>query len=316
MNALPANAGAGPADPVDAAIARIRAVYGRWRRDTPIGEMRADWDRLFPTPAPEVELRATWCAGVEVLWVIAPASLPTRVLLYFHGGGYRLGSVTSHRDLMARIGAAARCRVLGVNYRLAPEAQFPAPVDDALAVYDWLIAESETPLQIAVGGDSAGGGLAAALLLTLLERGGALPAAAVLLSAWTDLTAQGESYSTRAQADPLHQRDMILATARHYLGPDGDASNPLASPLFGRLAGLPPLLLQVGDRETVLDDSTRFAAKARAAGVRVELEVYPNMIHVFQQFAAAIPEAREAIGAIGRFLLGIWGAPRASDTPC
>jgi acetyl esterase/lipase len=157
--------------------------------------------------------------------------------------------------------------------------------------------------------------------LSLRDRGATLPAGAVLLSAWTDLTAQGESYTTRAQADPIHQRAMILATARQYLGPDGDASNPLASPLFGSLAGLPPFLLQVGDRETVLDDSTRFVAKVRAAGGRAELEVYPNMIHVFQQFAAEIPEARQAIAAIGRFLRDIWDGrpavePRAAQASC
>lgn len=305
------------ATPVEVAIARVRGVYGRWRRDTPISEMRADWDQLFPAPAQDVVLRADNAAGVEVLWVIAPQAVPPRVLLYFHGGGYKLGSVTSHRDLMARIGAAAHCQVLGVNYRLAPETHFPAPVDDALAVYQWLIAAGVAPAQIAVGGDSAGGGLAAALLLCLRDRGSTLPAAAVLLSPWTDLTAQGESYATRAEADPIHQRAMILATARHYLGPDGDASNPLASPLFGSLAGFPPLLLQVGDRETGLDDSTRFAAKARAAGVRADLEVYDDMIHVFQQFADEIPQARRAIAAIGRFLLEIWAGSTAEGIrPC
>jgi acetyl esterase/lipase len=304
------------ATPVDIATARVQAVYGRWRRDTPVSEMRADWDRLFPPPGQGAVLRADRAAGVEVLWVVPPECTQERVLLYFHGGGYKLGSVTSHRDLMARIGAAAGCRVLGVNYRLAPEAHFPAPVEDALAVYEWLMATGVPSSQIAVGGDSAGGGLAAALLLSLRDRGSAMPAAAVLLSAWTDLTAQGESYVTRAQTDPIHQRAMILATARHYLGPDGDASHPLASPLFGGLAGLPPLLLQVGDRETVLDDSTRFAAKARAAGVRADLEVYPNMIHVFQQFAAEIAEAREAIAGIGRFLRGIWDGRAAGVPAC
>jgi acetyl esterase/lipase len=304
------------ATPVEVAIAQIQGVYGRWRRDTPVGEMRTDWDRLFPPPGQGVKLRADTADGVEVLWVVPAESVARRALLYFHGGGYKLGSVTSHGDLMARIGAAAGCRVLGVNYRLAPEAHFPAPVDDALAVYQWLLAAGVQPSQIIVGGDSAGGGLAAALLLSLRDRGSALPAAAVLLSAWTDLTAQGESYGTRAQADPIHQRAMILATARHYLGADGDASNPLASPLWGHLAGLPPLLLQVGDRETVLDDSTRFAAKARAAGVRVELEIYPNMIHVFQQFAHEIPEAREAIAGIGRFMRVIWDGRPAGEPRC
>jgi acetyl esterase/lipase len=302
--------------PVDLAIARVQAVYGRWRRDTPVSEMRADWDRLFASPAKGVELRADAAAGVEVLWVLPLKPVPERVLLYFHGGGYKVGSVTSHCDLMTRIGAAAGCRVLGVNYRLAPEALFPAPVEDAVAVYEWLLAAGVQPSQIAVGGDSAGGGLAAALLLSLRDRGRALPAGAVLLSAWTDLTAGGESYATRAHADPIHQRAMILATARQYLGAGGDAANPLASPLFGRLAGFPPLLLQVGDRETVLDDSTRFAAKARAAGIRAELEVYPNMIHVFQQFADEIPEARQAIAAIGRFLGDIWNGRPAGEAPC
>ncbi len=311
MNTLAGDAAASPS-PVAVVIDRVLAVYGGWRRNTPISARRADWDRLFPAPPQEVLLRTEHAAGIEVLWVVAPEAVPARVLLYFHGGGYTLGSVTSHRDLMARLGAAARCRVLGVNYRLAPEARFPAPVDDALAVYQWLTRGGVPPSQIAVGGDSAGGGLAAALLLRLRDAGGALPAAAVLLSAWTDLTAQGESYVTRAAADPLHQRAMILATARQYLGADGDAANPLASPLFGDLAGLPPCLLQVGDRETVLDDSTRFAARALAAGVRADLEVYPNMIHVFQQFAAEIPEAHQAIAAIGRFLRGIWDEPRAA----
>jgi acetyl esterase/lipase len=311
MNAAPVDTGASRENPLEIVIARVRATYGRWRRDTSIEAMRADWDRLFPAPAPEVRLQADRLAGVDVLWVDAPEAAPSRVLVYFHGGGYKLGSVTSHRDLMARIGSAGRCRVLGVNYRCVPEAHFPAPVEDALAVYDGLIATGQPASRIAVGGDSAGGGLAAALLLGLRDRGGRLPAAAVLMSAWTDLAAQGASYVTRAEADPIHQRAMILASARQYLGHDGDPANPLASPLYGDLAGLPPMLLQVGDRETVLDDSTRFAARARAAGVRIDLEVYENMIHVFQQFAAEIPEAARAIAGIGRFLLGIW-----SEAPC
>jgi len=297
--------------PVDIAIARVQSIYGSWRRDTPIAQRRADWDRLFAPPAPDLVTTRVVADGVDCVWFDAPAGDPARVVVYFHGGGYQLGSARSHGDLMARIALAARCRVLGVNYRLAPEARFPAALDDALAVYEWLLAQGVASRHIAFAGDSAGGGLAAAALLALRDRGRTLPAAAALLSAWTDLTAGGASYATRAAADPMHRRSMILATARAYLGPDGDAHDPRASPLFGALHGLPPLLLQVGDRETVLDDSVAFADKARAAGVSVQLEVYPRMIHVFQQFAELLPEARAAIAAIGQFLARAWDAAPA-----
>lgn len=291
---------------VDQAVERVREVYRGWRRDTPVAQMRADWDRLFAAQ-PEGSLAEPVSAGgVESLWVSASAADPAHVLLYFHGGGYKLGSVRSHRELMARLSQAARCRVLGVGYRLAPEHHFPAPVRDALAAYQWLLAEGVPAANIAFAGDSAGGGLAAAALLAVRDRALPRPAAAVMLSAWTDLTASGASYTTRAASDPIHQRAMILAAARHYLGAQGDAEDPLASPLFGGLGGLPPLLLQVGDRETGLDDSTRFADKARAAGVAVRIEIYDHMIHVFQQFPDLLPEARQAIDSIGRFLSTVW----------
>jgi acetyl esterase/lipase len=302
-------------DPVDTAVKRIRGVYGGWGRDTPIARMRADWDELFASQgagttadginAGGIETERAVAGGVDSLWVCAGAADVARVLVYFHGGGYTLGSVRSHLDLMARISLAARCRVLGVNYRLAPEHLFPAPLQDAVAVYEWLLAQGLTASSIAFAGDSAGGGLAAAAMLALRERKQPLPAAAVMLSAWTDLSAQGESYVTRAAADPIHQREMLLGTARRYLGP-GNARDPLASPLFGDLSGFPPLLLQVGDRETVLDDSTRFADKARAAGAEVQLEVYANMIHVFQQFPGLLREAGQAVDSIGLFLRRVW----------
>ena len=291
---------------VDQAVERLRGVYRGWRRDTSVAQMRADWDRLFEDGAFESEAEVVSAGGVASLWVSTAAADPGYVLMYLHGGGYKLGSVRSHRDLMARLSQSARCRVLGVGYRLAPEHRFPAPVTDALAAYDWLLGQGVPATRIAFAGDSAGGGLAAAVLLALRERGLARPAAAVLLSAWTDLTAGGASYTTRAAADPIHQRPMILATARHYLGEHGDPKDPLASPLFGNLEGLPPLLLQVGDRETGLDDSTRFADKARAAGVAVQIEIYDHMIHVFQQFPDLLPEAHQAIDSIGRFLSTVW----------
>jgi monoterpene epsilon-lactone hydrolase len=297
---------AGALTPIETAIDRIQRVYGSWRRDTTVGRMRDDWDRLFWSDAVPAETASVIAGGVNALWVSTAQADATRVLVYFHGGGYKVGSVRSHRDLMARLSQSAQCRVLGVNYRLSPEHRFPAPVEDAVAVYEWLLKQGVPAQRVALAGDSAGGGLAAAAMLSLRERGRSLPGAAVMLSAWTDLTGESDSYVTRAAIDPIHQREMILGSARNYLGAGDNPRDPLASPLFGDLSGFPPVLLQVGDRETVLGDSTRFADKAHPAGVEVELEVYDNMIHVFQQFSDLLPEAQQAIDSIGRFLTMVW----------
>lgn len=296
----------GQHEALERVIARIQAVYGSWRRHTPIETLRRDWDALFWADDQACETQDTNANGVPVRWIKAPGANAQQVLIYLHGGGFKMGSLTSHHDLMVRLSETAGCQVLGVDYRLLPEHGFPEPLLDVLAVYDWLLAQGFEPDQLAIAGDSAGGGLAAATLLALRDKGRPLPAAAVLLSAWTDLSASAASYQTRADADPIHQRPMIVALATQYLGEGGDPLNPLASPLHGELAGLPPLLVQVGDRETGLDDSTLFAAKARAAGVSVELQVWPEMIHVFQQFAAELAEAREAIACIGTFLRQHW----------
>lgn len=295
--------------PVEEVIARIRQVYAGWNRTTSIAQMRSDWDAFFPVAAVPTTVVPVDAGGVDARWITRPASDPSRVLLYFHGGGFKIGSTRSHEDLMARIAAAAQCRVLGLNFRLMPEFGFPAPLEDAVAAYRWLLAQGGAPAQVAFAGDSAGGGLVASAMLALREQGLPLPAAGVLLSALTDFEASGESYVSRSAADPIHQRAMILALARGYLGSTGDPRNPLASPLFGDLRGLPPLLLQVGDRETGLDDSTRFAAAARAAGVEVELEVFAEMIHVFQQFPDDLAQARDAIRQIGEFLTRAWSRP-------
>lgn len=298
---------AGADDPaIERVIERVRGVYGRWNRKTSIDQMRHDWDTLFWSDQVPSRIEDLQADGVPVRWIDADGARREHVLLYFHGGGYKMGSVVSHHDLMARLSLAAQCRVLGVNYRLLPEHGFPAPVEDAVAAYRWLIGQGVDARHIALAGDSAGGGLVAATLMALREQGHVLPAAGVMLSAWTDLEATGASYQTRAEADPIHQKPMILALARQYIGDSANPGDPLASPLNGRLEGLPPLLLQVGDRETGLDDSTRFAEKARRAGVEVELEVWNGMIHVFQQFANELPQAREAISKIGIFLKRHW----------
>lgn len=288
--------------PVDAVIARVKAVYRSWSRTTGVEQMRSDWDALFASTPVDAATQSVSAGGVPAQWIAAADARRDKVVLYLHGGGFQVGSTRSHRALMGCISGAAGCRVLGVDYRLAPEHRFPAALHDACAAFDWLLSQGLAPADIALAGDSAGAGLALSMLLTLRDGGRALPAAAVLMSAWTDLTASGDSYATRAAADPIHQRPMILAMARNYLGADGNPSDPRASPLFADLHGLPPLLMQVGDRETVLSDSTRFADKARAAGVTVELEVWDGMVHVFQQFPTELREAREALQSIGGFL--------------
>lgn len=289
---------------VEGVIARIRSVYGRWRRDTPVARMRADWDELFSARG-DATFEKVHAGTVPCAWILAPRARADRVVVYFHGGGFQVGSLHSHRELMGRLSAAADARVLGVDYRLAPEHRHPAALQDALAALQWLHEQGFAAHQVALAGDSAGAGLALSTLLVLQARARPLPVAAFLMSAWTDLAATGASYETRSSADPIHQRPMILAMARNYLGADGDPRDPLASPLYAsneQLARLPPLLLQVGDRETVLSDSEVFAQKVSAAGGDARCEIWPGMIHVFQQFPGELPAAREALVVGGRFL--------------
>jgi Esterase/lipase len=298
---MASEAGHVAATPVDRAIARIRGVYKGWSRNTSVSQMRSDWDAAFGGTRAPVTCERVSAGGVDGEW-ISPADAPQeKAILYFHGGGFRIGSVSSHRDLIAQIASASNCRMLAINYRLAPEHRFPAALDDALAAYDWMRGQGLKPGNIAFVGDSAGGNLALAAMLALRERGLPLPVSAALMSPWTDLAATGASYVNRADADPIHQRPMILALARNYLGEHGDPCHPLVSPRYADLGGLPPLLIHVGDRETVRDDSLMLAEKARATGVDVDLQVWDGMIHVFQMFAE-IPEAHRAITSIAGFL--------------
>jgi len=287
---------------IDEVIERVSRTYGSWSRTTTVEQMREDWDRLFWSDAIKASTADVSANGVQAQWIAAPGADPAKVLIYFHGGGFSVGSIKSHYDLIARVSLAGGVRALGVDYRRAPEHPFPAAFDDALAAYRWVLSQGVEPRNIALAGDSAGGGLALSLTIFLRDAGEPLPSAVVAMSPWTDLEASGESYQTRAQSDPIHQRAMVLAMARRYLGKSGDARDPRVSPLHAGLHGLPPMLLQVGDRETVLDDARMFADKGRGAGVEVQLEVWDGMIHVFQQFAAQLPEARRAIESIGAFL--------------
>ena len=238
--------------------------------------------------------------GVSAEWHVAEGAAQDKVILYVHGGGYVMGSAGSHRDMTSRLSKAAGARVLSLNYRLAPEHPFPAPVDDAVAAYKWLLDQGISPSNIAVAGDSAGGGLALATLLAIRDRGLPSPAAGVGISPWVDMEGLGESMTTRAKVDPVVQKEGLLGMAKLYLG-NADPKNPLAAPLHANLAGLPPLLIQVGDHETLLDDSNRIAERARKAGVDVTLKVWGEMPHVWHLFAPILPEGQQAIEEIGTF---------------
>ena len=288
-------------------VARCRASSAGWTRSTPVATMRADFDGLADAPPPGTVVQAVRCGGIEAEWVGAPGVPPGPALLYFHGGGFRLGSPRSHRGLAAALGAAAGCRVLVPDYRLAPEHCFPAPVDDACAAYRWLRAQDGVT-GIAVAGDSAGGGLAVSALLALRDTADPLPLAAVLMSPWTDLTASGASYEDRASADPLNARATLLGMARSYLG-GADPRSALASPVFADLSGLPPLLVQVGAREIVFSDAALLAERAVAAGVAATLSEWDGMVHVFQQFPAEAPQAAEAVREAGGFLRRLFHTP-------
>ncbi len=269
-----------------------------------VDKMRANFvqaTRNFATPPADTQVAAVDVDGVPAEWVCAPGVDQDRVLLYLHGGGYVIGSIHTHKGLIAALSRAANCRALALDYRLAPEHRYPAAVEDATRAYRWLLAQGYAPGRIAIAGDSAGGGLTLATLVALRDAGDPLPGAAAPISPWTDLEGTGESMRTKVDKDPMVEPGGLMGMARIYLG-DADPRQPTASPLHADLSGLPPLLIQVGDLETLLDDATRVAASAKAKGVEVTLEVWPDMVHVWHLFAPMVPEGREAIARIGEFL--------------
>jgi len=271
-----------------------------------VGAMRAALESVSASPPEGTRVTPIQAGGVTGEWVAAPDAGQSAVL-YLHGGGYVIGSPRTHRDLAARISQASGARLLVIDYRLAPEHPFPAALDDALTAYRWLLDQGIPPAAIGIAGDSAGGGLTLATLLRLRDEGVPLPACAVTLSAWTDLALTGTSLTSRADTDPIVTREGLREMAAHYVGTN--TRDPYASPLYADLAGLPPLLMQVGDAETLLDDTLRVAEKIRQTGGTVELEVYPEMIHVFQAFAVLLPEGQQAIRRIGAFLAAHLQAP-------
>ena len=261
----------------------------------------------------QVKVESTTVAGLHAEWLRPQGAPDDKVLLYLHGGAYVLGSCQSHRSMVSHIARAGGINALLPEYRLSPEHRFPAAIEDAVTVYRVLLASGISPENIVIAGDSAGGGLAVATLLSLRHNGDPLPAAAVLLSPFLDVTASGESATTRADRDPWFHAEDLDVVVRHYCRAD-EIRNPLVSPVFANVAGLPPVYIQVGDDEVLLSDSTRFADKMRAAGGTVDIEIWPEMWHVFQLFVGKMPEARQAINKIGDYLRALY-PPAESSKP-
>ena len=270
--------------------------------NAPMEQRRAGMERISERVPADVICEKVKAGGVDAEWIAAPGANADRVILYLHGGGYVIGSINTHRAMVSRIARASNARALAIDYRLAPEHPFPAAVEDATAAYRWLLAQGYKPGKIVIAGDSAGGGLTIVLLLAIRDAGLPMPAGAVPISPWTDLEGTGESVHTRAARDVMVNMENLTSSAKQYYGTH-DPKDPLVSPVHGNFRGLPPMLIQVGDAEILLDDATRVAKSAKAAGVDVELEVWDEMPHVWHVFAKLLPEGQQAIDKIGKFVI-------------
>jgi acetyl esterase/lipase len=286
----------------DPEIIALREVIARRVRSDDVGQRRRDIDArgLQYKLAADVTVEPIAANGVRSEWTSTPDADRSKCVLYLHGGGYVIGSLDSHRHLVAEVGRAARARTLAINYRLAPEHPFPAAVDDSLAAYRFLLSSGVPSAGITVAGDSAGGGLVVAAMVAIRDAGLPQPGCGWAISPWVDMEAIGDSMVTKAAADPTVQKAGILDMARLYLG-SADPRSPLAAPLYADLSGLAPLLIQVGAAETLLDDAIRLAQVAGAADVAVDLQVWPEMIHVWHTYHPELAAGRRAIAAGGEF---------------
>jgi acetyl esterase/lipase len=284
-------------------IDAIRELLRSKPRPAGFAERRERLDAIDSSAplARDINLEPIDANGVPAEWSLVPGSDASRVLLFLHGGGYCSGSIVSHRGMVTEAGRAAGVRTLAVAYRLAPEHPFPAALEDARAAYGFLLDQGIAPSKVAIGGDSAGGGLTLALMTVLRDAGQPLPRCAWLVSPWVDLQMTGASLAEKAQVDPLISKPYLEELASAYLA-GTDAANLLASPLQAELAGLPPLLVQVGSAETLLDDAVRITRRAGAADVQIKLEIWPHMIHAWHLWAAQLEEGRRAIASAGAFI--------------
>ncbi len=251
------------------------------------------WGDITGEPG-DVDYVEVEAGGVPAMWAIPKAAVENRVALCTHGGGYVCGSMYTHRKLFGHIAKAIGCKALIVHYRRAPEHTHPAQVDDTVAAYAWLLEQGFKPEHICTTGDSAGGALSTSVLLGIRTKGLPLPAAAMPMSPWYDPAGTGASLKTNVDKDALVKPEVLKGMASTFLG-DASAQDPLANLLEADLSGLPPIYIQVGGDESLLDDSTRFAAKAKAAGIDIRIDIFPEMQHVFQFMAGRAPEADDAV---------------------
>ena len=285
-------------------IEAIRALLSSKPRPVEWRERRKRLDEVgsvWPV-ADDVKITSVDVDGVPGEWSIVPSSDPSHVVMFFHGGGYCSGSILSHRRLVTEAGRAAGARTLAIAYRLAPEHPFPAAYDDVLTAWRFLRDRNIPAAHIAIGGDSAGAGLALALIGRLHDAHEELPGCAWLISPWTDLTMSGTTLSSKEAVDPLIHKQYLIELADAYLPVGMDRKDPRVSPLYADLKGFPPILIQVGSAETLLDDATRFAAVAGAADVRVTLEIWPHMIHAWPLWNAHLEPGRRALASAGLFI--------------
>jgi monoterpene epsilon-lactone hydrolase len=281
----------------------VRDMLTSQPRPVGLAERRARMLNLVSryTVPSDVQIETVDAGGVPAEWTLTPTADPTRVVLFLHGGAYISGGIATHRHMVAQIGRVARARTLALDYRLAPEHPFPAALEDALTAYRFLLTHGYAPSHIVLAGESAGGGLVLAMLVSLRQMGVALPACAWLSSPWTDLDMTGASMESKADVDPLIQKPYLLEAAAAYLN-GADPRTPLASPLYADLNGLPPMLIQVGTAETLLDDSTRLARRAAQADVRVVLDIWPDMIHAWSLFYQQLDAGQQSLASMGTFV--------------
>ena len=281
----------------------IRASTSRMRHGASVAQMRRMTENgtRFMRPPRGATVTLVEAGGVPARWLYAAGVPAERVILYIHGGGFTLGWNNQYYGMLHYLSKTANARILAIDYRLAPEHPFPAALDDCVAAYRWLLQQGIPPQQLAIAGDSAGGNLTLTTMLALRDAHDPLPAVAACLSPGVDFTLSSETSTTPTPNDPVLSPAYIKTSTRDYLG-DADPQNPLLSPIFADLHGLPPLLIQVGSDELLLSDAQRITERARAADVEVVLTVWPHMWHVFQLFAPTLPEGRQAINAIGAFI--------------
>jgi len=267
----------------------------------PVAEQRTRQERTarYRRLPADIRCQPVSANGIPAEWITAPG-VNSGVLLYLHGGAYALGSINTHREFVARLARATKMRGLAINHRLAPEHPYPAALEDAISAYRWLLAQGIDPAHIVIAGDSSGGGLTLATMIALRDAGEPLPVGAVCISPWTDLAGTGDSMQGKAKVDRVLDPESLAICASRYAG-EHDLRHPLISPLYADLKGLPPLLIQVGTDEILLDDATRCAESAWEAGVDVTLEVWEEMFHVFQM-VPVLPETKRAMASIARFV--------------